>query len=105
MGIIHATIIIEEIAPARQLYYLSAQAPSPAAAPIPTPPPPPTTALVMMAQTAAPKKKILGLRYTGTGTVVPLLDAKGAYVDADTKVMVWIPAMNVWIAGPGCGPK
>lgn len=102
MGIIHATIIIEEIAPARQVYYLSAQPPSP---PAPPPPPPPNAALVMMAQTTAPKKKILALRYTGTGTVVPLLDAKGAYVDADTKVMVWIPAMNVWIAGPGCGPK
>lgn len=101
MGIIHATIIIEEIAPTGQVYYLSAQPPSP---PTPPPPPPPNAALVMM---AAPKeekkKKILALRYTGTGTVVPLLDAKGAYVDADTKVMVWIPAMNVWIAGPGCG--
>lgn len=89
MGIIHTTVIIEEIAPARQLYYLSAQ-------------PPPPQALVTMARKKTPKKKILALRYTDTGAVVPLLDAKGAYVDADTRVMVWVPGMGAWVAGPGC---
>lgn len=97
MGIIHTTVIIEEIAPARQFYYLSAKLPQaqPQAQPQPQ-------ALVTMARKKAPKKKILALRYTDTGAIVPLLDEKGAYVDADTKVMVWIPGMDAWVAGPGC---
>lgn len=90
MGIIHTTIIIEELLPARRFYHVPAQPPAPAPAP----------ALVMMSRASTPKKKILGLRYTDTGAVVPLLDAKGAYVPADAKVMVWIPGMNMWVAGP-----
>lgn len=101
MGIIHATIIIEELEPTRR-YYLSTQPPIPTP---PTPTPAPTPALVMMSRVVAPKKKILALRYTDTGAVVPLLDANGAYVSADAKVMVWIPEMKMWVAGPGCGSK
>lgn len=101
MGIIHATIIIEELPPARRFHYTPAHPPVPAPTPAAAPAPEPT--LVMMSRATAPKKKkkILGLRYKDTGAVVPLLDAKGAYVSADTKVMVWIPEMNMWVAGPG----
>ncbi|KAL0640103.1 hypothetical protein Q9L58_000931 [Maublancomyces gigas] len=105
MGIIHATLIIEELPPADRFYYTPAHLPVPVPVPVPVPAPAsaPAPTLVMMSRATAPKKKkILGLRYKDTGAVVPLLDAKGAYVSADTKVMVWIPGMNMWVAGPAC---
>ncbi|KAH8146750.1 uncharacterized protein LAJ45_09124 [Morchella importuna] len=135
MGIVHASVIIEEIytpstgngclhihIPAPPPTTTSAtvtvqsplvfhvRAPPPPQASPPQAPPPQASphaspALVSLAIASKPKKKFLGLRYKDTGHIVPFVDAKGNYVSADTKELIWVPSLGRWVGGPNYVPR
>ncbi|KAH0606412.1 uncharacterized protein H6S33_004073 [Morchella sextelata] len=126
MGIVHASIIIEEIytpstgnaclhihmsAPPPNTTSATVTVQSPLIFHVRAPPPPQASppqaspALVSLALASKPKKKFLGLRYKDTGHVIPFIDAKGNYISADTKELIWVPSLGRWVGGPNYVPR